>query len=218
LRDVGVAGEPALGGRLVIYRAVDPDTGEDLGRGAVGELQAYGLGVTRGYWGKSQATAEAFTHDGWLRTGDLGLIDDEDYIHLVGRLKDCYRCGGEQVVPSDIEDILLAHPGVRQALVVPVPDARMGEAGAALIVREDGTLVQADELLARAAERLARFKVPQARAVHRSRRGPPHPERATAEVPALRAGYPPARAVVTHRKEEVCSPWRPVGALHTRRA
>lgn len=160
LRDVGVAGDPALGGRLVLYRAVGPETGRDLGRGTVGELQAKGPGVTRGYWDKPEATAAAFTDDGWLRTGDLGSIDDEDYVHLVGRVKDCYRCGGEQVVPADVEAVLLEHPGVEQALVVPVPDDRMGEAGAACIVRRDGEYVEPDELVAMAAEQLARFKVP----------------------------------------------------------
>ncbi|GAB3667345.1 AMP-binding protein [Nocardioides korecus] len=160
LRDVGVAGDPALAGRLVVYRAVDPDTGRDLGRGVAGELQARGLGVTPGYWEKPGATAAAFTDDGWLRTGDLGMIDEEDYVHLVGRLKDCYRCGGEQVVPSDVEDVLLRHPAVAQALVVPVPDTRMGEVGVAFVVRRPGTALEADEVLGTLAGRLARFKVP----------------------------------------------------------
>lgn len=160
LRDVGVAGDPALGGRLVVYRAVDPETGHDLGRGAVGELQAFGPGVTQGYWDKPDATAAAFTDDGWLRTGDLGMIDEDDYVHLVGRLKDCYRCGGEQVVPSDIEDVLLQDPAVAQALVVPVPDERMGEVGVAFVVRRPGAQLSADEVTATLAGRLAKFKVP----------------------------------------------------------
>lgn len=160
LRDVGVAGDPALGGRLVVYRAADPDTGRDLGRGAVGELQAFGPGVTPGYWDNPEATAAAFTEDGWLRTGDLGLVDEDDYVHLVGRVKDCYRCGGEQVVPTDVEDVLITHPGIDQVLVVPVPDARMGEAGAAFVVRAPGSEVTAEEVLAQAAQSLARFKVP----------------------------------------------------------
>lgn len=160
LRDVGVAGDPDLGGRLVVYRSVDPATGRDLGRGAVGELQAYGPGVTRGYWDKPDATAAAFTEDGWLRTGDLGQIDEDDYVHLVGRVKDCYRCGGEQVVPVDIEEVLLRHPGVEQALVVPVPDDRMGEVGVAFIVRREGVEATAEELTATVADQLAKFKVP----------------------------------------------------------
>lgn len=160
LRDVGVAGDPSLGGRLVVYRAVDPETGHDLGRGVVGELQAKGPGVTLGYWENPEATAASFSDDGWLRTGDLGMIDEDDYVHLVGRLKDCYRCGGEQVVPSDIEDVLLQDPAVAQALVVPVPDERMGEVGVAFIVRRPGAQVSADVVTATLAAQLAKFKVP----------------------------------------------------------
>jgi fatty-acyl-CoA synthase len=163
LRDVGVAGDPALGGRLVVYRAVDPDTGRDVGRNTVGELQALGPGVTAGYWDKPEATAAAFTEDGWFRTGDLGTIDDDDYIVLVGRAKDCYRCGGEQVVPAEAEAVLLSHPAVAQAHVAPVPDPKMGETGAAFVVLRPGvepSPALTDELTVLAAERLARFKVP----------------------------------------------------------
>ncbi len=160
LRDAGVAGDPTLGGRLVAYRAVDPDTGQELGRGAIGELQAFGPGVTPGYWDNPDATSAAFTADGWLRTGDLGTIDEDDYVHLVGRLKDCYRCGGEQVVPTDIEDVLARHPGVAQALVVPVSDRRMGEVGVAFVVRRAGADVTPDELISLVADQLAKFKVP----------------------------------------------------------
>ena len=163
LRDVGVAGDPALGGKLVVYRAVDPETGRDVGRNAIGELQAFGPGVTSGYWDKPEATAAAFTEDGWFRTGDLATIDDEDYVTLVGRAKDCYRCGGEQVVPKEAEDLLLSHPAVAQAHVVPVPDPKMGETGAAFIVLRPGaesSPALVDELIALAAEKLARFKVP----------------------------------------------------------
>lgn len=160
LRDVGVVGDPSIGGVLVTYRTVDPDTGEPTIPGVPGELQAFGPGVTCGYWDKPEATVAAFTDDGWLRTGDLGTIDEEGYVHLVGRTRDCYRCGGEQVVPSDVEDVLLTHPGVAQALVVSVPDARMGEAGAAYVVRSLGSDVGAEELLELASRSLARFKVP----------------------------------------------------------
>ncbi|WP_019877550.1 AMP-binding protein [Sporichthya polymorpha] len=160
LRDVGVAGDPDLGGRLVVYRAVDPDTGLDLGRNRVGELQAFGPGVTRGYWDKPEATAASFTADGWLRTGDLGLLDDDDYVVLVGRAKDCYRCGGEQVVPAEAEAVLLTHPAVAQAHIAPVPDRRMGETGAAFVVLRPGVEVTAQELTDLVAANLARFKVP----------------------------------------------------------
>jgi fatty-acyl-CoA synthase len=159
LRDVGAAGDPSLGGRLVIYRSIDAETGRDVGRNAIGELQARGPGVTKGYWDKPEATAAAFTDDGWFRTGDLGIIDD-DYVLLVGRTKDCYRCGGEQVVPKDAEDVLLEHPAVAQALVVPVPDPKMGATGAAFIVRRPGVEVGKNELQELVASRLAKFKVP----------------------------------------------------------
>lgn len=160
LRDVGVAGDPALGGRLAVYRVVDPESGAELGRGEVGELQARGPGVTAGYYRKPEETALAFTEDGWLRSGDLGTLDQDDYLTLVGRRKDCYRCGGEQVVPKEIEDVLTGHASVDQAHVVPLPDRKMGEVGVAYVVLRPGHELDAEELLTLCRERLARFKVP----------------------------------------------------------
>lgn len=160
LRDVGSAGDPAFGGKLVAYRVVDPDTGRELPPGEVGELQAKGLGVTAGYYNKPDATAAAFTADGWLHTGDLGRIDAQDYLTLAGRLKESYRCGGEQVLPTEIEDLLVTHPAVVQAHVVPVPDVRMGEVGVAFVVLRDEPALKPGELIEFCALRLARFKVP----------------------------------------------------------
>jgi fatty-acyl-CoA synthase len=160
LRDVGPAGDPALGGRLVVYRVVDPESGQDLPRGEVGELLAKGPGVTRGYYNKPEATAEAFTPDGWLRTGDLGRIDADDYLLLVGRRKESYRCGGELVMPTEVEDLLVTHPAVLQAHVVPLPDERMGEIGVVFVVLRDGISVTDQELIAFCNARVARFKVP----------------------------------------------------------
>lgn len=160
LRDVGVAGDPALGGKLVMYRVVDAETGEELPRGSVGELMARGPGVTSGYYNKPEATAAAFDDEGWLHTGDLGELDEDDYITLRGRKKECYRCGGEQVYPLEIEEVLAAHPAVDQAHVVPLPDKRMGEVGVAYVVLEKGESAEAEALIAYCKERLARFKVP----------------------------------------------------------
>ena len=160
LRDVGPAGDPAQGGKLVAYRVVDPDTGLVVAPAEAGELQARGLGVTAGYYNKPDATATAFTADGWLHTGDLGRVDADGYLTLVGRLKESYRCGGEQVLPTEIEDLLVTHPAVLQAHVVPVPDARMGEAGVAYVVLRDQPGVTPTELIEFCADRLARFKVP----------------------------------------------------------
>ena len=160
MREVGPAGDVALGGRLALYRVVDPETSAELPAGSAGELRAKGPCVTRGYYNKPEATAEAFDGEGWLRTGDLGRIDEDGYLTLVGRLKESYRCGGEQVMPTEIEDVLTTHPAVLQAHVVPVPDRRMGEAGAAFIVFRPGSSASAEDLLALCNERLARFKVP----------------------------------------------------------
>jgi fatty-acyl-CoA synthase len=160
LRDVGPAGDPGLNGRLVIYRVVDPETGLGVPAGAVGELQAKGPGVTAGYYNKPAETAAAFTDDGWLRTGDLGRIDEDDYLTLAGRLKESYRCGGEQVLPSEIEDLLVTHPAVLQAHIVPVPDDRMGEVGVACVVLRDSPETTPEDLIAFCAQNLARFKVP----------------------------------------------------------
>jgi len=159
MRVVGPAGDAALGGRLVVYRVVDPESGSELPLGQVGELQARGIGVTGGYYDKPDATAAAFTPDGWLHTGDLGSLDGDGYLMLSGRLKESYRCGGEQVLPGEVEDLLCTHPSVLHAHVVPLPDDRMGEVGVAFVVPRTASVDQ-DELLSLCKNRLARFKVP----------------------------------------------------------
>jgi fatty-acyl-CoA synthase len=160
LREVGPAGDPSLGHRLVVYRVVDRETGIDVAPGEVGELLAKGPGVTAGYYNKPEATAEAFTQDGWFKTGDLGRIDADHYLTLMGRSKESYRCGGEQVMPTEIEDLLVTHPAVLQAHVVPVPHDRMGEVGCAFVVWRDGQHAEPEELLDFCTQNLARFKVP----------------------------------------------------------
>jgi len=119
-----------------------------------------GPGVTSGYYKKPEATAAAFDAQGWLCSGDLGRLDADGYITLLGRTKESYRCGGEQVLPSEIEDVLAHHPAVDQAHVVPVPDERMGEAGAAFIIARPGIPVTEQALVEFCGQRLARFKIP----------------------------------------------------------
>ena len=159
-RDVGPVGDPALGGRLVVYQAVDERTGEPVADGEIGELVAKGPGVTAGYYNKPEATAAAFDRRGWLRTGDLGRFDEAGYLSLVGRSKESYRCGGEQVLPTEIEDLLMSVPDVLQAQVVPIADERMGEVGVAFIVPRAGASIDVESLKTLAADRLARFKIP----------------------------------------------------------
>jgi fatty-acyl-CoA synthase len=160
LRDVGPAGDPSLGGKLVAYRVVDPETGIDVAPGEVGELLAKGPGVTSGYYKKPDATANAFTADGWLKSGDLGTIDVAGYVTLAGRRKESYRCGGEQVMPGEVEDVLALHPAVSQVHVAPILDDRMGEVGVAFVVVREGAAPEAEELIEHCSQRLARFKVP----------------------------------------------------------
>ncbi len=159
-RDVGPAGDPALGGKLVVYEAIDEHSGEPVAEGEIGELVARGPGVTAGYYNKPEATAAAFDRHGWLRTGDLGRFNADGYLTLVGRSKESYRCGGEQVLPTEIEDLFTSLPDILEAHVVPIPDERMGEVGVAFIVPRAGTSVDIDSLKLLAEDRLARFKLP----------------------------------------------------------
>jgi fatty-acyl-CoA synthase len=158
LRNAGVAADPALGRLLVEYRVVDPNTEELLEFPAIGELRMRGMGVTQGYFNKHEETLAAFDANGWLKTGDLGVIDHDGYITLVGRIKESYRCGGELVLPADAETVLLLQEGVDEAFVVPVPDDRMGEIGVAYVVGR-GSL-DSDHLQTQCRMQLARFKVP----------------------------------------------------------
>ena len=156
----GVAGDPAIGGRVAEYKAIDPVTGADVRPGEEGELVTRGPVVTQGYYDKPDETAAAFTMDGWLRTGDLGRIGEDGYLALTGRIKETYRCNGEMVMPKEIEDLFVDHPELAQALVVGVPDPRSGEAGCLCIVPAPGAEPDPQALVAICAGRLARFKVP----------------------------------------------------------
>jgi fatty-acyl-CoA synthase len=122
------------------------------------ELQVRGPNVFPGYWRNDEATRDAFTADGWLRTGDVAEADAEGFYRIKGRLKDMYISGGENVYPAEVEATLHEHPQVQDAAVVGVPHERWGECGVAFVVA-DG--VSDEELLAWCAERLAKFKVPE---------------------------------------------------------
>jgi fatty-acyl-CoA synthase len=160
LKSAGVAGDPELGGVLAQYKTIDPVNGGDLPLGTPGELVARGSIVTPGYYEKAEETRAAFTADGWLRTGDVGVVTADGYLTLTGRLKETYRCGGEMVMPREIEELLTEHPLVGQALVVGLPDVKMGEVGCACIVPAGDTRPDPQELLDLCTSRLARFKVP----------------------------------------------------------
>jgi len=141
-------------------RIVDQDTGEVLPPGAQGEIQVRGWHVMRGYYKMPEATAKALTPEGWLRTGDLGEMSPEGRLRMVGRLKDMYRVGGENVAPAEVEETLHAHPAVQMAQVVGVPDARLGEVTAAFVLLKEGRRAEPQELIDWCKARCANFKVP----------------------------------------------------------
>jgi fatty-acyl-CoA synthase len=156
----GVAAPPGSGGVLAAYRTVDPATGAELPDGAVGELVAEGPIVTTRYHDDPEQTAAAFDARGRLRSGDLGRVRSDGYLALTGRSKELYKCGGEQVMPQEVEATLTERPDVAQAHVVALPDERMGEVGCAWVVPADGHEPSAEALIAHCRAQLSRFKVP----------------------------------------------------------
>lgn len=159
LKAAGVAGDPQLGGVLAVYKTINPETGDDLPLGVQGELMVRGPIVTAGYYNKPVETQEAFDR-GWLHTGDIGIVDADGYVTLLGRIKESYRCGGEMVIPGEVEEVIGRHPMVKQVLVVGVPDEKMGEVGCACVIATDDKQPRAQELIELCAMSLARFKVP----------------------------------------------------------
>jgi acyl-CoA synthetase (AMP-forming)/AMP-acid ligase II len=141
-------------------RVVDPDTGRDRPVGEEGELWLRGRLVTRGYYGKPDETAQAFTADGWFRTGDLAVRDAEGRTVFRGRLREVLRISHFMVAPGEIEAYLQTHPKVLQAFVVGVPDPVTNEAPVAFVIPRPGTELGAEEVLAHCRGRIASFKVP----------------------------------------------------------
>lgn len=155
LRKIGSIGLPNM---YVETRVVD-DEGRDVPMGTPGELLMGGPVVTSGYWRHSEATREAF--DGpWFKTGDLVRVDDEGYFYVVGRKKDLFISGGENVYPAEVERVLVAHDDVVACAVVSAPHPRWGEVGVAYVVPASGATLTPDDLLALAREQLAGYKVP----------------------------------------------------------
>jgi fatty-acyl-CoA synthase len=132
--------------------------GRDVARGAHGEIVVRGPIVMTGYWRRPEETMQSRI-DGWHRTGDLGVMDDEGNVSLVGRLKELYISGGENVYPAEVERVLGQHRDVSEVAVIGVPDAKWGEAGRAYVVPANASFDSGD-LLSWASERLARYKLP----------------------------------------------------------
>ncbi|MHA6287654.1 class I adenylate-forming enzyme family protein [Maricaulis sp. CAU 1757] len=144
---------------LVEARIAGPDD-QPLKPGETGEFQFFGPGLTPGYWRRPDETAALYTADGWLRSGDLGWIDEDGCGHVTGRLKDMYISGGENVFPVEIETALLAHPDVEDVAVRGEPDATWGEAGVAYLIPRPGTAPAREDLASWCRDRLAGYKIP----------------------------------------------------------
>ncbi|EGD54412.1 FadD3 family acyl-CoA ligase [Gordonia neofelifaecis] len=127
-----------------------------------GEVLARGLMVMRGYLDNPRATAETIDADGWLHTGDIGTLDERGNLTITDRLKDMYICGGFNVYPAEVEQLLSRFPDVTEAAVIGVPDERLGEVGKAFLTVRPGSDVDAAAVIAFAREHLANFKVPRA--------------------------------------------------------
>ncbi len=156
-RKVGSVGKPQL---LSAVRLVGAD-GTDVPFGETGELWFSGPNITPGYYQRPDATADAFSADGWLRSGDLGRQDEEGYYYIVGRLKDMYISGGENVYAAEVEAHLAEHPGILEAAVTGVADEKWGEVGCAYVLQRPGQPATADEeLVSFCRQRMAAYKVP----------------------------------------------------------
>ncbi|QMW67298.1 AMP-binding protein [Mumia sp. ZJ1417] len=152
---VGAVGRAIHGVDLEI-RDLD---GSPVPTGEVGEVWIRGPIVMTGYWNRPEANADVL-RDGWLRTGDLGTLDEDGDLRIVDRLKDLIIRGGYNVYPSEVEEVLYAHPDIVEAAVVGVADARYGEEVGAVVVLRDGAVLQPGALRAWAKERLSAYKVP----------------------------------------------------------
>ena len=142
-----------------------------LPAGETGEIVVRGPTVMQGYDNDPTANSSAFTH-GWFRTGDQGYLDADGYLFITGRIKEIINRGGEKIAPQEVDDVLMAHPAVAQAVAFAVPHARLGEDIAAAVVLHPNAVATASDIRQFATTRLAAFKVPQPGA-HCGR----HPER-----------------------------------------
>ena len=136
------------------------EEGKTLPPNAAGEIHAKGPRIMKGYWGDERKTAETMTKDGWLRTGDMGYVDEEGYVYLTGRADDLIIRGGENIAPEEVEEVLNTHPKIEEACVIGVPDAEFGQQPFAYVVLKDGERATPEEVMEFCRERIASFKRP----------------------------------------------------------
>jgi long-chain acyl-CoA synthetase len=151
----------ASAGRPQIYneiRIVDDD-GNEVPVGAVGEVTIRAEQVMQGYWQDEAATA-ATMRGGWIYSGDYGQMDEDGYLYIVGRKKDVIISGGENIYPREIEEVLNAHPAIREVAVVGAPDEKWGEAVTAVVVLNEGDVLTENDVIEYCKQHLASFKKP----------------------------------------------------------
>ena len=156
-RRAGTVGFPLPGVELKI---TDPETGATVANGDIGQIEVRGPNVFKGYWKMPEKTAEELRADGFFITGDLGLIDDDGYVTIIGRNKDLIISGGYNIYPKEIELVLDEQPGVLESAVIGVPHPDFGESVVALLVAEPGVTLSPDRIMVALGEELARFKQP----------------------------------------------------------
>jgi fatty-acyl-CoA synthase len=140
-------------------RIVD-ETGKVVPLGTQGEIVTGGYLIMKGYWNDDQKTKEAFTEDGWMRTGDLGVLDDDGYLHITGRVKDMIIRGGENVYPIEIEEFLFSHPKISAVQVFGVPDDKFGEEIVAWIRLREGETATDEEIRDFCKGSISHYKIP----------------------------------------------------------
>ena len=154
---VEASGYPAPGYEI---RVVDPETGRDRPRGEPGEILVRSYMLMQGYYQQSEETARTIDTDGWLHTGDMGILRPDGHLRFVGRYKDMLKIGGENVDPMEVEAYLMGHPAINLAAVVAYPDARLSEVGVAFVRLEPGQALTEEQVLAYCRGKIASFKIP----------------------------------------------------------
>jgi len=140
-------------------KCVDP-SGKEVARGEPGEVWVRGYNVMRGYFKDEEETAKAIDAEGWLHTGDIGVMNDKDYLKITDRIKDMFIMGGFNVYPAEVENLLFEHEQIAQVAVIGVPDERMGEVGMAFVVATPGIVIDPEAIIAWSRENMANYKVP----------------------------------------------------------
>jgi fatty-acyl-CoA synthase len=153
---IGSAGTPVFFGDVRVVR----EDGGPVEVGEPGEILVEGPNVMAGYWHRPDETAGVLSEDGWLRTGDVAVLDEDGFAYIRDRISDLIISGGENIYPAEVEDVLYRHPDVAECAVYGVPDPRWGEVGRAVVVPRAGTTVDPADLIAFLAGKIAKYKIP----------------------------------------------------------